>query len=108
MRLIAFLFLFSIAATMPSVAQKIQVKDLTCEYQTNPLGIDIVKPRFSWKIVSSQRGVTQKSYEIRVGSDARTLAKGGNIIWTSGEVNSDQSVLIPYEGPKPEPRKRYF
>ena len=27
----------------------VTVEDLRCEYRENPLGIDVVKPRLSWK-----------------------------------------------------------
>ena len=29
----------------------IEVTDLRCEYLVNPRGIDVVKPRLSWRIV---------------------------------------------------------
>ncbi|MBK6282529.1 MAG: hypothetical protein IPF54_07560 [Draconibacterium sp.] len=31
-------------------AKTTTVIDLVCEYHTNPVGIDIMKPRLSWKI----------------------------------------------------------
>src|SRR5687768_12873286 len=77
--------------TVTTFAQKLQVRELTCEYQDNPIGIDTKSPRFSWKLVTNQRGIKQKSYELRVGTDAKTLSKGENVVWQSGLVSSDQS-----------------
>ena len=28
----------------------VTVEDLRCEYRENPLGIDVVKPRFGWRL----------------------------------------------------------
>jgi alpha-L-rhamnosidase len=81
-----------------------QVKDLRVEYLKNPAGIDIQKPRFSWKIVSSGRGIIQTSYKISVS----TAPDGENEFWNSGQVTSDASVHIEYEGPDLLPSTRYY
>lgn len=107
MRILA-LILFSVIGASVSLAQKLQVKELMCEYQDNPVGIDIKVPHFSWKLVTSQRSIKQKAYELRVGSDPKALAKGQRILWQSGVVSSDQSVYVPYAGPELISRQRYF
>jgi hypothetical protein len=40
------------------------ISNLTCEYQINPLGIDVLQPRLSWQMQSDRRGAYQKSYQI--------------------------------------------
>lgn len=106
----SFLFivlLFSFSSVL--VAQKkIQVKELTCEYKDNPIGIDTRIPRFGWKIYSNLRGVQQKTYELRIGQDLSALAKGEKIVWQSGTVASDQSIHVPYGGPELKSRERYY
>ena len=42
-----------------SAAAKSEVKNLICEYHTNPICIDIQKPRLSWQILSSENNVLQ-------------------------------------------------
>ncbi len=108
MRISIALFLFFSFITQNLLAQKLQVNDLMCEYQNNPVGIDITTPRFSWKLTSTQQGVIQTSYSIRVGSDSKSITKGKNILWQSGEVKSNQSILIPYSGPTLISRQRYY
>ena len=66
------------------------IRDLTIEYRKNPIGID-EKPRFSWKLESEKQDVVQTNYQIQVVS-------GGRLMWDSGRVKSDQSVLVPYKG----------
>ena len=81
------------------------VSELRCEYQKNPLGIDVRSPRLSWKITSEERGVLQLSYQIQVAKDDDSFS---NIVWDSGMVESDQSHHIPYEGKAPESCSRYY
>jgi alpha-L-rhamnosidase len=107
MRSLATIFLFIITLSA-SVAQKLQIKELSCEYQDNPVGIDVKVPHFSWKLFSSQRNVKQKTYELRVGTDMNGLMKGQNILWQSGVISSDQSIHIAYAGPALNSRQRYY
>lgn len=100
-----FFFCF---ASLNLFAQKLQVNDLSCEYQNNPVGIDVKVPRFSWKLKSDLRGIRQKTYEIRVGTDAKAILKGQALLWQTSEIQSDQSVHIAYGGPALKSRQRYF
>jgi alpha-L-rhamnosidase len=67
------------------------VQDLRCEYQDNPLGIDVVQPRLSWKLASAQRGVVQSAYQIQV-------TETSDVLWETGQVLSPQSIHVPYGG----------
>ncbi|MEY3646654.1 MAG: hypothetical protein RL127_1362 [Bacteroidota bacterium] len=73
------------------VLGQISVQSIQIENQQAPQGIGVTHPRFSWKLSSSNRNVTQKSYSIHV------LA-GRNTVWKSGKIDSDQSLFIPYAG----------
>lgn len=75
----------------------------------NPIGLDVLLPRFTWQLQSDQRNVLQTAYEIRVGKEAAALAKGKSVDWTSGKVTSDQSALVPYESRMPlEANQKYY
>ena len=74
------------------------IRDFSIEYSKNPLGLD-VKPRFSWKF-ENKRNVIQKEYQIQVISN-------GKMIWDSGRVESEQSVLVPYRGEELSPMTVY-
>jgi alpha-L-rhamnosidase len=73
------------------------ISHLTCEYRTNPLGIDVLQPRLSWQLESDQRGTRQSAYRILVAASESALS-GDSVLWDSGKVESDQSIHIPYEG----------
>ena len=77
----------------------LRVLDLRCEYQLNPLGIDSIGPRLSWKLASDQRNASQSAYQIQVSD-------GQGDRWDSGEVLSEQTLHIPYRGPALRSRQR--
>ena len=68
-----------------------KIYDFTIEYQREPKGLGVKKPRFSWKLESEERNVLQAAYHLWVFSD-------GKPVWDSGRMDSAQSVLIPYGG----------
>lgn len=84
------------------------VTDLRTEYQANPLGIDVIKPRFSWQLRSDARGTIQAAYQIQVGTSASDLQQGLDLIWDSGKVGSAQSNQLIYAGPPLRSRDRRF
>src|ERR1700722_2286845 len=83
------------------------VRDLRCEYKVDPLGIDVGKPRFSWELVSAEKGVMQTSYEVRVAGSEAELAKG-KVIWDSGAQASDASIQVEYGGPAVASGRIYY
>lgn len=78
----------------------------TCEFRANPLGIDITRPRLSWQMQSDQPGARQTAYRILAASAPRLLKPGQADLWDSGQVASDQSVLVEYGGPRLQSRQR--
>ncbi|MDF2791666.1 MAG: alpha-L-rhamnosidase [Neobacillus sp.] len=82
----------------------IKVEALTCEYRTNPLGIDIKRPRVSWKIQSDRRGTMQTAYQIQVSLNQYFT----ETLWDTDIVPSDQSIHIEYNGPEVNSRTRYY
>jgi alpha-L-rhamnosidase len=84
------------------------INELVCEYHTNPVGIDVQKPRLSWKIFSDQQNVLQTAYEIRVADSPANLKRKNRLIWESGKVDSNQSVNVEYQGPELAPMQRVY
>ncbi|EOS38352.1 hypothetical protein C808_02553 [Lachnospiraceae bacterium M18-1] len=76
------------------------IYDFRVEYQTNPVGLSVRKPRFSWKIKSDKKNTIQSSYCLQVTS-------GGRCFWDSARTESDNSVLVPYEGKKLDAETTY-
>ena len=87
--------------TLPAGAA-VAVSALQCEYLTDPLGIDVQTPRFTWKLTDTDhaRGQKQTGYQVRVASSPARLDEGRADIWDSGKVQSSQSALVPFAGHK--------
>lgn len=81
--------------------------DLRCEYSANPVGIDVLRPRFSWVLIHLERGHTQSAYQILVASTRESLLNDMGDIWDSGKVESGSSVNVPYEGKPLESKTIY-
>lgn len=85
-----------------------QVKNLVCEYHVNPLGIDCVAPRLSWQMHSDRQGARQTAYQVLAADSAHLLHAGQAILWDTGRVESDQSILIAYAGTPLRSRQRVY
>ena len=95
-----FLF-FSLVFLSTTISAQVKVVNLLTENQTNPIGLDVQLPRFTWQLVSEQRNISQTAYEIIVSS-------GKSTAWKSGKVISDRSVHVPYAGTALQSGKKYI
>ena len=79
----------------------------TIEYRTDPVGMDVARPRLSWKLPDGDaRNVVQIAWRVRVATSLDRLAAPD--VWDSGEVAGAQSVNVEYAGPPLEPSRAYF
>ncbi len=82
--------------------------DLQTEMRENPEGLGMENPRFSWKLTSNKPDVMQKAYQIDVAISEKNLNAGSDLLWSSGRVESDLSVLIDYRGKPLESGTMYY
>ncbi|WP_145135519.1 alpha-L-rhamnosidase [Paenibacillus sp. Y412MC10] len=73
------------------------ITKLTCEYRSEPLGLGTERPRFSWQLTSGRMHVLQSAYHLQVAGEEGDF-DGDHLIWDTGVVDSDQSVLVEYAG----------
>ena len=74
---------------------------LRCENRTDPLGVDIPRPRLSWILAAAgagQRDQRQSAYRVLAASSLAALRNGNGDFWDTGKVVSDQSIQLPYNG----------
>lgn len=81
--------------------------NLTCEYRTNPLGIDVARPRLTWEVNDTRRGAVQTAYEIVVSTE-ESLRQARHVVWDTGKVESDRTTHVVYEGQPLESGTRYY
>jgi alpha-L-rhamnosidase len=99
MRKSILLFPACLLISLVAPAQLI-VTNLLTENLSNPMGIGVSQPRFTWQLVSEKRNVEQTAYEVKV-------MDGRAVVWNSGKVMSDQSVHVIYDGSSLESGTRY-
>jgi alpha-L-rhamnosidase len=63
------------------------VRPVTAEHHREPIGIGEPAPRISWVVETEVSGWRQGAYELGIGD------------WTSGRVDSDESVLVAWGAP---------
>ena len=95
-------------STFVKAAGDIPLVNLKCEMLSNPVGIDVIKPRFSWQFNSSEKRLKQTAYQILVASSEEKLKRGDGDLWNSGKVASDVSILLSYAGNVLQSRQRCF
>jgi alpha-L-rhamnosidase len=100
------LIVFLLVCTSAFAQTPLTIEQPRVEYKTNPIGIDATEPRFSWKLSSKTRNTTQKQYLLEVAKDAKFSKR--SVLWSSGEVTSDESHLVEYAGDALMSRQRYF
>lgn len=87
---------------------QIEPYDLKLEYRTNPEGVDVLKPRFFWKINSKESGQFQSAYQLVVSTSEEKLAQNIGDAYDSGKVKSSETTQITYKGKSLKPASQYF
>lgn len=94
------------AVAVQPVVHELAVTELTTERASDPIGLDVARPRLGWMIGAAARGVIQQAYQVRVATDKTRL--GDPDVWDSGRVAARESTLVAYAGPPLHPRTRYL
>ncbi|OOQ60847.1 alpha-L-rhamnosidase [Mucilaginibacter pedocola] len=97
---LAILFAWSAACAYAQVS----VSKILVENRSNPIGLDMPVPRFTWELASPVRNVTQSAYQVRVS----THADFRKLVWDSKKVASDSSVHIGYKGKALASHTKYY
>ncbi len=87
---------------------QLSVAHLQIENRTNPIGVDNVKPRFSWQLESSQKNVLQTAYQVLVSDEENLLQKNIGNIWDSKKFLASTSIQVEYKGKQLSSTKKYF
>ena len=84
------------------IASDVSISNLRCEFLRNPIGLDNVRPRFSWEISSDGRGIKQLSYQLTIGP------VGGVETWHQSANATVGPLNIKYAGPALRSKTRYW
>lgn len=100
-----FLVLIAVSCSKPT---QVKISALKCEYKSNPVGLDVAKPRFDWILESAQRGIAQSAYQVLVASNPENLKADKGDVWDSHKIKSHRSIHIVYDGKLLESNKTYY
>lgn len=95
------------SATAASAQRAEHINDLRGEHLENPLGVDALSPRMSWRLAKDLSGTQQVAYQIQVGVDSVASLHGKNLTWTSGWTSS-AATLVRYSGTPLKPFTKYY
>lgn len=101
-------FILTLFVSSCKISPELKVSGLECEYLTNPEGVDVQRPRFSWKIVSQQRGISQKAYRIITGRQLSDLENLTGKDWDQGKILSGATNNIEYDGVPLQSNENYY
>lgn len=76
----------------PPASQETVVLPPRAEHHVVALGIGESAPRLSWRVETSEHGWAQRAYEVE------GLDEEGQRLWSTGRVESGESVLVPWPG----------
>jgi len=105
---VCFVLFASVFLSFGFSEDTLHIDQLSCEYRTDPLGIDTARPRLSWALLSDIRGQFQTAYQILVASSEDKLNESNADLWNSGKIISRQSLNIEYAGKALESRLRCY
>ncbi|SFB39191.1 alpha-L-rhamnosidase [Cohnella sp. OV330] len=83
------------------------IGELRVEGIKEPLGIDVDKPRFSWRLHSQARGAIHAAFRLRVASAQAALESSAADVWDSGIVRG-RHLQLDYGGPSLSGARRYW
>ncbi|MCS6775324.1 MAG: glycoside hydrolase family 78 protein [Chloroherpetonaceae bacterium] len=91
--------LFALLLILPLEVQAVvRPVSPSCEYRVNPIGIDHLPPRLSWKLESRERAQIQTAYRIIAAATEADLRAERALLWDTGKVASNNTLHIPYAG----------
>ncbi|MDR2384321.1 MAG: glycoside hydrolase family 78 protein [Tannerella sp.] len=95
-------------STAKTGKDNVKLIELQTEMRENPEGISVENPCFSWKLSGNRQDVMQTACKIEVATSEKDLKEGKNLIWSSGKIASEQSLLFEYAGKQLDSGKKYF
>ncbi len=93
-----------------SYAQKNAPTGLLCNLLSHPEWSAITHriPDFGWVVNPGVKADYQTAYEIQVATSSELLQEGHPDLWSSGKIQSHQSINIKYDGRRLEPHRSYW
>lgn len=102
----SFFLTLIMAGSSAQAKSPLDIFELKVEYLTNPEGIEVEKPRFSWLLSGKGFNRSQSAYQIAVATTIQGLNSPD--VWDSGKLVSNQTNQVVYNGNELLSGKKYF
>ena len=66
----------------------VQIVKPMCEYAVNPLGIDVLSPRFIWALTGHTENIQQDSFRLIVSTTPEKARNAEGDMFDSAEISS--------------------
>jgi alpha-L-rhamnosidase len=96
------------SASASAASAKLAVVDLRAENTAGLLGTAVARPRLSWRMTGSERGLAQSAYRIRASARRDDVAAGRADLWDSGWVSSSACLDVRFGGPDLRSQQRVW
>jgi hypothetical protein len=63
---------------------------------------------FSWQLISDRRNTFQTAYQIQIVSDPVDFGSPAKLVWNTGEIRSDHSILVKGDVWVLKPAQKYY
>lgn len=103
-----FAFTAVLTLCFSTLFAQVSLQNPRCELLQDPQGIDVLNPRLSWEVNSTQRDVKQTAYHILVASSVDKLTENDADVWNSGKVNAAESIYNQYAGLALKSKNKYY
>ena len=84
------------------------VVGLRCEYQSDPLGLGVARPRPSWRLADARGGARQKAYHIQAADSPQALEAGDGLLWDTGRADGEACTHLAWAGAALASRQRVW
>ncbi len=104
----AFFATISVGFSFAQPVKKLTANYLRTDFLMNPTGVDQAVPRLSWEVLSPHSNIMQSAYQIRASLSEKDLASDKNLVWSTGKINTEQSLYIEYQGKQLQSGQRIY
>jgi alpha-L-rhamnosidase len=101
------IYLFLFVACSNEITTEVVVGNLRCEYMQEAV-LAKLSPRFSWEILSTQKGQQQTAWQLIVSNDSEKIEAAKGNIWDSGKTKGSETFGIKYSGCKLQSFTKYY
>ncbi len=105
--IIPIILFLLLGACAEEITTEFSARNLKCEYMEEAV-VSKTSPRFSWELVSTQKGQGQTAWQLIVSDQKAKIEDGKGNVWNSGKREGDQTFNLKWQGDRLESLTKYY